>query len=167
MSEEHEGASHNERLLSAARSDNEDLLLEVFEHPDRFDINFRDGLGNTGLAQHGSTTVLEHLLSFEGCDVDLQNRLERDTPLHAAVKNLDDPEQRNYVMESLLEAGANTKIKDKNGDIVLDLVSSSSRSLDDELRSAIRKAEAEASVSQADIADDDDDGDESGSASDE
>jgi len=41
--------------------------------------------------------------------VDLQNRLERDTPLHAAIKNLDDPELRNYVVENLLEAGANTK----------------------------------------------------------
>lgn len=61
-------------------------------------------------SQFGSTTVLEHLLSFEGCDVDLQNRLEHDTPLHAAIKNLnDDPELRNHVVESLLEAGANTK----------------------------------------------------------
>lgn len=125
-------------------------------------------------SQYGSTTVLEHLLSYEGCDVDLQNRLERDTPLHAAIKHLNlDPELRNYVVESLLEAGADPKyvassevcrsschdlmcwprIKDKNGDIVLDLVSSSSKLLDDQLRSAIRKAGALASVSKGDIAD--------------
>lgn len=119
-------------------------------------------------SQLGSTTALEHLLSFEGCDVDLQNRLERDTPLHAAIKHLDDPELRNYIVGSLLDAGANTKyvartqlctdltcrsrVKDKNGDIVIDLVSSPSKTLDDELRSAIRKAEAVASVSQGDIA---------------
>lgn len=41
--------------------------------------------------------------------MDLQNRLEGNTPLHAAVKNLKDPEERNYVVESLLEAGADTK----------------------------------------------------------
>jgi hypothetical protein len=60
-------------------------------------------------AQHGSTTALEHILSYDGCDVDLQNRLEHDTPLHSAMKNLEDPEHRNHVVESLLEAGANTK----------------------------------------------------------
>ncbi|KAI0962684.1 hypothetical protein AcW1_001450 [Taiwanofungus camphoratus] len=42
-----DGASNNERLLAAARSDNEDLLLEVFEEG-KFDINYKDGLGNTG-----------------------------------------------------------------------------------------------------------------------
>ncbi|KAF8532092.1 ankyrin repeat-containing domain protein [Gautieria morchelliformis] len=168
MAEQHEGASHNEQLISAARSDNEDLLLEVFKHPDQFDINFKDGLGNTALhyaSQMGSTAVLEHILSCEGCDVDLQNRLEHDTPLHAAIKNLDDPELRNYIVENLLEAGANTRIKDKNGDIVIDLVSSSSNTHDDELRSAIRKAEALASMPEGDIADDDDD-DDDGSDSD-
>lgn len=33
----------DERLLAAARSDNEELLLDVLEHPDSFDINFKDG----------------------------------------------------------------------------------------------------------------------------
>ena len=34
----------DERLISAARSDNEELLLEVLqEHDGEFDINFRDG----------------------------------------------------------------------------------------------------------------------------
>ena len=32
-----------ERLLAAARSDNEELLLEVFEQPGTFDINCQDG----------------------------------------------------------------------------------------------------------------------------
>lgn len=35
--------STDERLLAAARADNEDLLLEVFEQGG-FDINFQDGL---------------------------------------------------------------------------------------------------------------------------
>ena len=33
----------DERLLAAAKSDNEELLLEVFDHPGTFDINFADG----------------------------------------------------------------------------------------------------------------------------
>ena len=34
--------SSDERLLAAARSDNEDLLLEIFEEGN-FDINVKDG----------------------------------------------------------------------------------------------------------------------------
>lgn len=35
---------------------------------------------------YASTTVLEHILCHEQCDVDLQNKLQRDTPLHLAVR---------------------------------------------------------------------------------
>lgn len=39
-----------------------------------------------GSVIHASTTVLELILCHEQCDVDLQNKLERDTPLHLAVR---------------------------------------------------------------------------------
>lgn len=58
-------------------------------------------------ASHGSTTVLEHILEHEDCDVDPINRIERATPLHLAIK-VEDPEVRRQVVESLLEAGADT-----------------------------------------------------------
>ncbi|KIJ54234.1 hypothetical protein M422DRAFT_221764 [Sphaerobolus stellatus SS14] len=165
-----EGAKPNERLLFGARTDNEELVLEVFEDPDSFDINYQDGLGNTALhyaAQCASTSVLEHLLTYDGCDVDFQNRLEGNTPLHAAVKYIEDPEERNYVVESLLDAGADTKIKDKNGDVIYDIITSSNKELDDALKAAIRRAEAEASIAPGDIAnDDEDDDDDEGSGSD-
>jgi len=56
---------------------------------------------------HGSTEVLEHILSHENCDVDPVNRIDKATPLHLAVQ-LEDPELRKYIVESLLEAGADT-----------------------------------------------------------
>ena len=56
---------------------------------------------------HGSTTVLEHILEYDDCDVDPINRLERATPLHLAVR-LDDLDLRKAVVDSLLEAGADT-----------------------------------------------------------
>lgn len=59
-------------------------------------------------AQHGSSTVLNHLLSHEDCDVDLVNRLEGATPLHVAIKLEDDPQTRIHIIETLLEAGADT-----------------------------------------------------------
>jgi len=159
-----EGASSNERLLAAARTDNEDLLLEIFESKN-FNINYQDGLGNTALhyaVSCASTEVLEYILFCEGCDVDPINRLEKATPLHLAVR-IHDPDTRLYIINSLLEAGADMTIKDKNGDTFLDLIPPG----DTDLRELIRKSQAEASVSRNDIAYDDDDFDEPGSGSDE
>ncbi|KAJ6601103.1 ankyrin repeat-containing domain protein [Mycena vulgaris] len=160
--ESDQGASNNERLLAAARADNEEMLLEVFEQGG-FDINFQDGLGNTALhnaVSHGSTDVLEHILSHDECDVDPINRTEKATPLHLAVR-LEDLELRKHIVESLLEAGADTRIKDKNGDTVLDTLPAD----DTEIHALIRKAQAQASFSQDDVASDDDEGGSAGSGS--
>ncbi|KAK0234166.1 ankyrin repeat-containing domain protein [Armillaria fumosa] len=167
MADSHGGASNNERLLAAARTDNEDLMMEVFSEGG-FDINFQDGLGNTALhlaVSNGSTDVLEHILSHEDCDVDPINRIEKATPLHLAVK-LEHPGLRKHVVNSLLDAGADTSIRDKFGETALDLVPSE----DTEVRALFRKAQAQASISQDDIASDDDDagsGSGSGSGSDD
>ncbi|PAV22571.1 ankyrin [Pyrrhoderma noxium] len=158
-----EGASNNERLLAAARSDSEELLLEVLNGGD-FDINFKDGVGMTALhyaASLGSTDVLEHILEQDECDVDPINRLEKATPLHLALRDLKDPEVRSYVVKSLVEAGADCTIKDKNGDTAMDLL----QPQDEELRRFIRKTQAQNSVSRGDIADDDDDEGSAGSGS--
>lgn len=165
--EDEGGASHNQRLLAAAREDNEELLQDVFQHEGKFDVNYQDGLGNTALhyaAAHGSTTVLEYILSHEDCDVDPINRVAKATPLHLALTALsgeENAEARHAVAESLIEAGADTLIKDKNGDTALDLVHSS----DDEIKRLIRKSRAEAALSLDDVTNDDDD-DGSGSGSD-
>ncbi|TFY55482.1 hypothetical protein EVJ58_g8228 [Rhodofomes roseus] len=128
-----DGASNNERLLAAARTDNEELLLEVFEEG-KFDINYQDGLGNTAL--HYARP-----------------------PLHLAMR-MEDEELRTSVVESLLDAGADTTIKDKHGETAFDLL----RDDDTEIRQLMRKARAQNSISNADIANDDDD-DEAGSGS--
>jgi len=149
------GASGNERLLAAAKSDNEDLLVEVFEGEEPFDINHQDGLGNTALhyaVLHASFNVLEDILSEEGCDVDLTNKLEGATPLHLAVLT-EEPEDRAHLVESLLEAGADYRIPDKHGEKALDLVKQS----DEDVLALFRKAQAEASIDNGDIAHDDDD----------
>jgi hypothetical protein len=58
--------------------------------------------------KNGSTDVLDHILSHDNCDVDPINRLEKDTPLHFAMK-LEDQSLRKHIVESLLDAGANMK----------------------------------------------------------
>jgi ankyrin repeat protein len=156
-----EGASNNERLLAAAKSDNEDMLLEIFElveSPEQtkpFDINHHDGLGNTALhyaVLQGSTTVLEHLLCYDGCDVDPINRLEKATPLHLAVVT-EDPQLREELVKSLLDAGADYRIRDKNGETAQDLVKPN----DEKVHDLFIKAQAEDSIAEDDIAWGDDD----------
>ncbi|KAH9486069.1 Ankyrin repeat-containing protein [Psilocybe cubensis] len=155
MADENKGASNNERLLAAARDDNEDLLLEIFEQGD-FDINCQDGV------MHGSTDVLEHILSHEDCDVDPINRLDKATPLHLAVQ-IQHTDLRLHIFDSLLEAGADTSIKDKNGETVIDLLPAD----DTKLRALIRKHQAQATISRDDVASDGEDEGGSGSGSDE
>ncbi|KAJ4000186.1 hypothetical protein F5050DRAFT_1804408 [Lentinula boryana] len=176
---EGEGANNNQRLLAAAREDNEELLLEIFE-AGKFDINHQDGVGNTALhialspsfrnisdvltyhsVQNGSTDVLEHILSHEACDVDPINRINRATPLHLACQLKDDG-MRAHMVESLLEAGADTKIRDKN----VELAESFVPPTDEETRKLFRKTKAHImTVSQDDIASDDDGEAASGSGS--
>ena len=55
-----------------------------------------------------SPIVLEYILAYPECDVDPINRIERATPLHLAAR-IPDPELRLQVVQSLLEAGADTK----------------------------------------------------------
>lgn len=101
--------------------------MEVVNGSDPFDINFQDGLGFSALhyaVQRGSTDwyvllhlscwdvsdvnrpsvnhparSLDHILETDGCDVDLQTRLDKSTPLHLAVQ-VEDPELRTYLGKS-------------------------------------------------------------------
>ncbi|KAI0053402.1 ankyrin [Auriscalpium vulgare] len=162
MSEETTGANTYQRLLAAAREDNEEMLLDVFAEGG-FDINFQDGLGNTALhyaASLGSLVVLEHILEHEECDVDPINRIEKATPLILAVK-LEDQELRLEVVESLLDAGADTRIKDKAGETALDYLPADDKAT----RALFQKATAVSGVSKDDIADDSDGEPGSGSGS--
>ncbi|KAH9854298.1 ankyrin [Lenzites betulinus] len=146
------GATNNERLIAAARSDNQEMLHAVI-HGGNFDINAQDGLGNTALhyaASQGYLDILEDLLEQDGCDVDPQNRIEKATPLHLALR-IEDDELRLAVASSLLDAGADYSIKDKNGETALDLIPQG----DTELRAMIRKIEAQSSIARDDVADDD------------
>jgi ankyrin repeat protein len=60
-------------------------------------------------ASCGSLDVLNELLEYEeGCDVDLTN-IERETPLHLAVK-YGEAELRALMVDSLLDAGAETRL---------------------------------------------------------
>ncbi|CAG8441365.1 11211_t:CDS:2 [Acaulospora morrowiae] len=107
-----EGASNNELLLVAAKQDSEDILEDIFNQPGTFDINYTDSIGNTALhyaAQYGSLTAVELLLGQSGINVDAQNRLERDTPLHKAVQYKDDPAVAYEIVKLLIDEGSDPR----------------------------------------------------------
>ncbi|KAL8276633.1 hypothetical protein RQP46_010982 [Phenoliferia psychrophenolica] len=164
-------ASPNERLLFAAKTDSGELLESILaEDESTFDVNFQDGLGMTALhyaAQTPSPTALELLLQHDGTDVDLQNRLEGSTPLHLAIK-LEDEGARQGVTEMLLEAGADPRIKDKNGCVPAEYLNVESCATDGAIQRSLAIATGELQVGgidSADIASDDDDEPGSGTGS--
>ncbi|KIS68798.1 uncharacterized protein UMAG_11012 [Mycosarcoma maydis] len=172
--QEHDDAVHqidvqNKRLLHAARTDDLELLQEIISSG-AFDANHSDGVGRNALhyaAAQQSTQVLPEILNLE-IDVDYQDRTNADTPLHAAV-SVDIPEGaagkeveeiRNWIVNELLEAGADPSIPNKDGDLPADLLSYGTKSrsqLGQDLVARLKRGQAEMHISASDIADDDND----------
>ncbi|KIM32316.1 hypothetical protein M408DRAFT_326922 [Serendipita vermifera MAFF 305830] len=171
MAEVYKGATVHERLLQAAK-DNAPSKLEEITDEEGFDVNVKDrSTGNTALhyaVQNLAADVFELLLEIDGCDVDPQNNGNantisptfKETPLHFAVR-LEDPRARHYFVGNLLEAGADTTIRNSFGQRAYDLIPAD----DEECRKMIRQAEAEAAQA-GDVASDSDEGDPNDVASD-
>jgi len=126
-------------------------MEEIFKSGD-YDINFQDGLGNTALhyaVMYESVNVLELILLEAECDVDILNRIDRNTPLHLAVK-AEDQDRKEYIFRELIDAGASTRVKNKNGDTVLDLVAEDEH----KIRDMIHSSGANSLIRGDDIADD-------------
>jgi DNA-directed RNA polymerase subunit F len=109
--------------------------------------------------------VLDILLDQEGLEIDETDRMEKDTPLHKAVRynnslNKADWESGHPVVEILLDAGCDPRIRNKAKLKPIELVDPRN----EELRSILRKGEF-AMMAGGDVVEEDDDGP-TGSASD-
>ncbi|CDK28146.1 unnamed protein product [Kuraishia capsulata CBS 1993] len=146
MAENDSGASLQEQLLESARRNNAELLESIIakaadsEALGRLINETVDPLSNTALhicAKYGSFEVLDILLDQEGVEVDPVNLLEGETPLHLAVKySIEEPEHGAFVAETLLDAGADPRIKNKSGLKPVQLVHNN-----DQLQAALENAE--------------------------
>ncbi|KAK4239744.1 hypothetical protein C8A03DRAFT_32193 [Achaetomium macrosporum] len=149
--EEHEGASTRELLIEACRRNNTDLLHEILSSPGLKDnedaiaqlLNTTTTvLGNHlyhEAASQGNYEIIDMLLDQPGFECDPVNRVEGDTPLHSAVRwiNSEPPEQRefgNALVEMMLEAGSNPRIKNKGGLTPLQLVDPRNEGLKEVIR---------------------------------
>lgn len=141
-----EGASAQEQIIEAARRNNVELLHEVLGQQDGVEAiaklinDSRDPLGNTPLhlaAGNGSFEVLDVMLDQELVEVDPLNRLQLETPLHAAVRySYDEPAHGEFIADTLIEAGADPRIRNKNKQKPVDLAQPSNTVLIETLKSA-------------------------------
>ncbi|CEJ86780.1 Putative Ankyrin repeat protein [[Torrubiella] hemipterigena] len=126
--EEHEGASVKEILIEACRRNNTDLLTETLAG--KSDAEITELLNKTTTvmgnhlyheaASHGNYEIIDLLLDQPSFECDPQTRLDHDTPLHTAIRwiNSEPPAQREFgaaLVEMMLEAGSNPRLKNKGG----------------------------------------------------
>ncbi|KAI9794536.1 MAG: hypothetical protein M1816_004423 [Peltula sp. TS41687] len=181
-----EGASPRELVLEACRRNNTELLEEVIADLSKKTSEkgsatkkiaellneARDGIGNHCLhlaARNGSYEILDILLDQEGLEVDPLDRMDKETPLHKAVRFVNElPSQQDWeaakmFVELLLDAGADPRVRNKARQKPIDLVDSRNA----QLKSTLERAEY-AILAGDDIVNEDEDanGNGGGSASD-
>ncbi|EPS39602.1 hypothetical protein H072_6617 [Dactylellina haptotyla CBS 200.50] len=127
-----EGASPQEQLFEACRRDNVDLLNEILESITgttdlpTFLNESRNALGEMALhvaVKCGSYEILDALLDQEGLEVDPISRMDEETPLHFAARYTGtDAEVGSHMVELLVEAGADPRLKSRGKQKPVDLV---------------------------------------------
>ncbi|KAL6878079.1 hypothetical protein HDV57DRAFT_518446 [Trichoderma longibrachiatum] len=145
--EEHEGASIEEQLIEACRRDNVELLTELLEDKSDSEISRLLNETTTVMGNHlyheaasrGNYEIIDHLLDQPDFECDPINRLEGDTPLHSAVRwlNAEPPAQIPFglqLIDMMLEAGSNPRIKNKGGLTAFQLVDPRNTQLRDLIR---------------------------------
>ncbi|KAG7663339.1 uncharacterized protein J8A68_003171 [[Candida] subhashii] len=176
-----EGASLSEQILESARRNNTELLLSIKSELNNDHEKLAELINNTRevitdnsplhLACHlGNWEFIDIVLDIEGVEIDPQNR-EGETPLHLAVKytNNDEPEHGYFVIDNLLDAGSDPRIKDKHNLKPKDYVSKEHEKLHELLESseyAISMEPTEAEQLEQFQEEQNNDEEESGSASD-
>jgi ankyrin repeat protein len=125
--QEHEGATPQELLIEACRRNNTELLAEVIDSctsPETAALllnKTKTVMGNYiyhEAALRGNYEVIDMLLDQEGFECDPINRIEGDTPLHSAVRWLNEQpkaarEEGHAMIEMMLEAGSDPRIRNR------------------------------------------------------
>ncbi|KAJ2001785.1 hypothetical protein GGI04_002090 [Coemansia thaxteri] len=108
-----DGASQEEQLLAACMTDQSDLVRELLQDSHPVDVNFTNSLGYTALhyaAQTGSVDCMRLLVAVQGVNPNIQDSLDKDTPLHKALVHCDSSETALELTRLLLTAGADPRI---------------------------------------------------------
>jgi len=179
-----DGASPREQLMEACRRNNPDLLQDLLDSPAlrgraaataQFLNVTTDALGAGPLhvaAQYGSYEVLDLLLDQEGVEIDIPERREGDTCLHKAVRHVNEAGRQGgggndddgglAVVEILLDAGCDPRIRNKAKLKPIDLAEPRNKAL----RTMLQKAEVALTMAGDTVEDEDEGANGSGSDSD-
>lgn len=119
-----------QQLLSASTLNNVDLINQVIESVSlaKFAEIFNSTVDFTGnspihlCCKNGNYELLDLFLDQEGIEVDPLNK-DGEPPLFAAVRySRDEPEHGQFIVETLIDAGCDVTIQDKDGLKAVDLV---------------------------------------------
>ncbi|CAG9995679.1 unnamed protein product [Clonostachys byssicola] len=145
--EEHDGASVQEQLIAACRGNNTELLEELLEGRPDAEITRLLNETTTVLGNHlyheaalrGNYEIIDLLLDQPEFECDPVTRADGDTPLHSAIRwiNSEPPAQREFgkaLVEMMLEAGSNPRVKNKGGLTAVQLVDPTNNELKDVIR---------------------------------
>lgn len=162
-----QGASPGEQLIEAARRNNTELLTSIkagYTDPKEFAklVNdYRDATGNTALhlcCRYGCFEVMDELLDNDEVDANPTNPMTGDTPLHVAANySFEEPDYALFLMQQLIEVGADPTIRNKEGMRPADIVGDSNEKIKMTLHSAEYAMTAQQGVEVVD--EDEDDGD--------
>ncbi|WBW72045.1 ankyrin repeat protein, protein phosphatase regulatory subunit, PPP1R16A-like protein [Schizosaccharomyces osmophilus] len=159
------GATPQETLVAACRTDNVDMLAEAVHGQEGHEVEFinqaRDSLGNDCLhvcAKYGSVNCLDWILDISGIELNHHSRMTGDTPLHLSVAYLKKNEEISLQMvEMLIEVGADSLATNNDGFRPIDLVPGDYR---ERFGAALEGPAPTLQYSADAVADDDDDDDE-------
>ncbi|OAD67182.1 hypothetical protein PHYBLDRAFT_67318 [Phycomyces blakesleeanus NRRL 1555(-)] len=156
--------SSNDYIIAACRNDQDDILIDLLKLKNH-DINFADGAGNTAAhhayvmlfyfvqqierynsisifnirnrAMFGSLACLEILAHQGSINMNKKNIATGDTPLHQAVQYTDEPDIALAMVDVLLQASADPRLKNKNDQTPIMLVDPKDEDMLDLLKQAI------------------------------
>ncbi|KAA8644797.1 hypothetical protein EYZ11_005136 [Aspergillus tanneri] len=144
-----DGASHRELVVEACRRDQLHLIEQVLkdlkgksnEEVAKFFNSVTDPLGNHALhicAAYGSYDIMDSLFDIQFFECDPLTRLDKDTPLHVAVRyaNEKDSELGLEMIKMMCEAGCDPRVRNKHGQKPAELVYNNS-----EIKSTLQQAE--------------------------
>ncbi|KAJ5162948.1 uncharacterized protein N7500_004778 [Penicillium coprophilum] len=130
-----EGASPRELVVEACRRDQPQLIEQVLnameeksnEQVAQFFNEVTDSMGNHALhicAQYGSYDTMDALFDIQYFECDPLTRLDKDTPLHIAVRyaNDKDAELGEAMIKMMCEAGCDPRVRNKHGQKPAELV---------------------------------------------
>ncbi|OGM48385.1 ankyrin repeat protein [Aspergillus bombycis] len=131
-----EGASPRELVVEACRRDQPHLIEQVLdgmegksnEEVAEFLNGVTDSMGNHALhicASYGSYDTMDSLFDIQYFECDPLTRLDKDTPLHTAVRYANEkgePELALEMIKMMCEAGCDPRVRNKHGQKPADLV---------------------------------------------